>query len=120
MSLRSAGAVAAVLKDAFLEEGTKLANVVFGEVGVVIGSERRAGRGEHYLEQVPQVVLQQNTWADHSPVQKTDLVFRWNCDGSLPRGDCVAQPPCARHGFQKVSLEGTQELQAGKEKKKGT
>lgn len=32
--------MAAVLKDALLEEGTKLADVVFGEVGVAVGSQR--------------------------------------------------------------------------------
>lgn len=62
----SAGAVAAVLKDALLEEGTKLADVVFGEVGVAVGSQRRAGGGEHHPEQVPQVALQQNNRRDRS------------------------------------------------------
>lgn len=38
----SAGAVAAVLEDALLEEGTELADVVLGEVevAVCVGSER--------------------------------------------------------------------------------
>lgn len=58
--LRSAGAVAAVLEDALLEEGTELADIVFGEVGVAVGSERRAGGREHHPEQVPQVALRQN------------------------------------------------------------
>lgn len=68
MSLQSAGSVAAVLKDTLLEKGTKLADVVFGEVGVAISSERRAGGGEHHPEQVPQVALQQNTRTDQRPI----------------------------------------------------
>lgn len=58
--LRSAGAVAAVLEDALLEEGTELADIVFSEVGVAVGSERRAGGRDHHPEQVPQVALRQN------------------------------------------------------------
>lgn len=117
--LRSAGAVAAVLKDALLEEGTELADVVFGEVGVAVSSKRRAGGGEHHPEQVPQVVLHQNhRRTDQS--QKTNRQI-WLLSGSataaLPPGDCGAQPPCAHRDFQKVSLEGTQELQAAEEKK---
>lgn len=77
MSLWSAGAVAAVLKDALLEEGTELADVVFGEVAVAVGSERGAGGGEHHPEQVPQVALQQNQRrTDQSLGQKTDLGFQ--------------------------------------------
>lgn len=45
-SAPSAGAVAAVLKDALLEERRELADGVFGEpeAAVGVGSERRAGR----------------------------------------------------------------------------
>lgn len=114
MSLWSSGAVAAVFKDALLEEGTKLADVMFGKMGGAVVSERRTGGGEHHPEQVPQVALKQtNTSTDKRSGQKTGGL-KWNCEASLPQGDCGAQPPCARRGFQKVSLAGTQEPQAGK------
>lgn len=59
-SQESAGAVAAVLEDALLEEWRELTDGVFGQVetAVCVDSERRAGRRQHHPEQVPQITLQ--------------------------------------------------------------
>lgn len=121
MRLRSAGAVAAVLEDALLEEGTELADIVFGEVGVAVGSERRAGGRQHHPEQVPQVALRQNNTMKDRRITARARRRIWVLSGTgtaaLPPGDCGARPPSAHHGFQKVSLEGTRELPAGEERK---
>lgn len=77
MSLWSAGAVAAVLKNALLEKGTELADVVFGEVAVAVGSERRAGGGEHHPEQVPQVALQVIAALSHHALVAISKKFLW-------------------------------------------
>lgn len=57
-TVRSAGAVAAVLEDALLEEWRELADGVFGEMETVcVSSERRARGQQHHPEQVPQITL---------------------------------------------------------------
>lgn len=63
--MESAGAVAAVLEDALLEERREITDGVFGEMeaAVCVGSERRAGGRQHHPEQVPQITLQRNTTA---------------------------------------------------------
>lgn len=50
--------MAALLEDALLEEGGELADGVFGQMEVGVGSEGGAGRRQHHPEQVPQVPLE--------------------------------------------------------------
>lgn len=64
----SAGAVAAVLEDALLEERRELADSVFGqmETAVCVDSERRAGGRQHHPEQVPKITLQETSQQQES------------------------------------------------------
>lgn len=119
LSFQSAGAVAAVLEDALLEEGTELADVVFGEVevAVCVGSERRAGGRQHHPEQVPQITLQnrrQNKSASASTATQPESSLNQG-RSALPPGDFGAPQPSARLCCRKVSLEGTREPPAAKE-----
>lgn len=68
-AVRSAGAVAAVLEDALLEERRELTDGVFAEMetAVFIDSERRAGGRQHHPEQVPQITLQKNNSSTEWP-----------------------------------------------------
>lgn len=70
-AVESAGAVAAVLEDALLEERREITDGVFGEMeaAVCVGSERRAGGRQHHPEQVPQITLQRNTTATSSQLK---------------------------------------------------
>lgn len=117
---RSAGAVAAALEDALLEEVAELADVVLGEVGGAVGSQRRAGGGEQHPEQVPQVALARETQTDRqTDDRRISRAGRrtWGVSrgvaAALPPGGCAARPPSARLGSRKASLEGTRELPAG-------
>lgn len=115
LSDESAGAVAAVLKDAFLEERRELADGVLGETKTAfcVRSEWRACGRQHHLEQVPQVTLQETTAAVSGHAHLSDLPEPHR---NLPPSDSGAPRPSAHLCFQTVSSEGNREPPAETDK----
>lgn len=80
---RSAGAVATVFEDAFLEERGEVADVSFGEMekAVFVCAEGRAGGRQHHPEQVPQITLQVvPPLGDHSLIPVSKQLLWWEIE----------------------------------------